>query len=63
MLLIFVIVGIGEMIEGQPEAVATVIFFGFFLILEKLLTVHHAKRFISEYIPKEKTVQLKPLTA
>ena len=62
-LLALVIGGIAGMIAGEPTAMGNTIFFGIVLALEKLLTIHHAKRYISEYIPLEKKIRLQPATA
>ena len=61
--LALVIAGIIGIVEGDLAATPTTVVFGLFLGLEKLLTLHHAKRYISEFIPLEKTFRLQPATA
>jgi hypothetical protein len=56
-LLAMVVVGVSAMISGQPGGIGVVFMFGFFLLFEKLLTIHHAERYIKEYIPVEKTIK------
>jgi len=41
----------------SKTALPGVLFFGFFLILEKLYTVYHAKHYVKEYIPVDKDIQ------
>jgi hypothetical protein len=59
-LLLFVIMSI---IDGKPDSVGNAIFFGVILAFEKFMTIHHAKRYISEYIPKDQPVRLQPAVA
>ncbi len=51
-LLLFVFMGIKNLIAGKSEAVGVLVVFGIFLLFEKLITIYHAKQFIKEYIPK-----------
>lgn len=62
-LLALVITEIGGIVEGRPEATFGAIFFGVILAIEKLITIHHAKRYIGEYIPKEKVTQRQAVAA
>lgn len=39
--------------EGRPGAEIGAVIFGAALVIEKLITLHHAKRYISEFIPRE----------
>lgn len=58
-LLVFVISLAIGVAQGTPQAsVGALILFVALLVFEKLVTIHHAKRYISEYIPKDKKVQL-----
>lgn len=61
--LAIVIGGIVGIVEGAPGAVGDTVFFGIFLVLEKLLTIHHAKRYIAEYLPQDRKLRLQPAPA
>jgi len=54
-LLVIALVALLGMVLGNPEAVVIFGVFGFFLALEKLLTIYHAKKFVAEFIPKAST--------
>lgn len=62
-LLIAVLVSVIGLIDGDSDAAAGLYVFGFLLVLEKLITIHHAKRYVSEYIPKEKSIRVRPMAA
>lgn len=62
-LMVAVVAGVVGMTQGEPGAGATAVFFGVFLVLEKLLTLHHARRYVSEFIPKEIPAKLQPAAA
>jgi len=62
-LLIFVILSVQGILDGTPGSIGDAIFFGVILAFEKFVTIHHAKRYIAEYIPKEKPARLQPATA
>ncbi|HEX7319715.1 MAG TPA: hypothetical protein VF399_05090 [bacterium] len=53
LLIIMALVGIFTREEGS---IAMLIFFSFFLFIEKMVTVYHSNHFIDEYIPREKTI-------
>lgn len=57
-LLALVINELAGVAEGRPGSEVGAAFFGAALAIEKLITIHHAKRYISEFIPKEKVVEL-----
>jgi hypothetical protein len=57
-LLAFVITQAIAAVQGAPGAAFSAVFFAVILAIEKLITVHHAKRYIAEYIPMEKSIQL-----
>ncbi len=54
-LLFGIIVSLAEILAGQPEAKewVRVIFLAVLLALEKLLSIHHAKKYVEEYIPAD----------
>jgi hypothetical protein len=58
-LIMFLVTGLaGLVFRAESEAsLPIVIVFGFFLFLEKLYTVYHAKHYIREYIPVDKEIQ------
>ena len=60
MLLLFVVAEVVGIFQGDPESPAAAVLFGVALVLEKLLTIHHAKRYIGEFIPEYKKVQAQP---
>jgi hypothetical protein len=62
-LLAGLVIWIDGLIGGQAEAVVGVSFFGVLLGIEKLITIHHAKRYVSEYIPKENVARIQPAVA
>jgi len=43
-------------VQGASGAWAGVAFFGIALVIEKLITIYHAKRYVNEYIPLERPV-------
>ena len=55
--------GVVGMTQGEPGAGTTAVFFGVFLMLEKLLTLHHARRYVSEFIPKGIPATFQPAAA
>ena len=57
-LMFFTFVFLLQYFQGQAVSIETLylgLFFGAILVVEKLITVYHAKHFIKEYIPLEKT--------
>lgn len=53
-LLAGLVIWIDGLIGGQAEAVVGVSFFGVLLGIEKLITIHHAKRYVSEIYSERK---------
>lgn len=53
-LIALVVVSLAEYLNGQQEAIAAVIMFSFFLVIEKLISVFHSNRFVEEYITEDK---------
>jgi len=52
-LIVFVVIGLFGLANDMPGSLALVLTFGLFLVIEKSLSVYHAKHFIHEYIPKD----------
>lgn len=60
MLIFFVVAGIVGVANGEEGAEITLGVFGLVLVLEKLLTIHHAWRFVSEHMPKAQGIEPQP---
>jgi hypothetical protein len=56
LLICLVIMALIGMFTGEEGAIVLLIYFVFFLVLEKVVTVYHSNHFIDEYIPREKTI-------
>jgi hypothetical protein len=58
-LIVMVLASLMNLVTGDESGTAlpVVILFGFFLVLEKLYTVYHAKHYVKEYIPVDKEIQ------
>lgn len=57
-LLWLVFVALTGLVQGRPGAEIGVATFGIAFVIEKLITIHHAKRYISEFIPRQKKFQV-----
>lgn len=57
-LMIFVVVSLFNVLRGNENGISLLIFYGFLLFIEKVITVYHSNHFINEYIPKEKEIKL-----
>lgn len=55
-LIVLVAVAIAGLVNGAPDAGGQLLLFGFFLVLEKLISVYHSHHFIKEYIPEERNI-------
>src|SRR5690606_24170013 len=57
--LLWLVVGeVAGIAEGRPGAEIGAAIFGGALLIEKLITVYHAQRYVAEFIPKEKVTPL-----
>lgn len=55
-LILLVIRGIIGLVNGEPDAGPTLVFFGIILALEKVISVYHSNHFLKEYLPKDRTI-------
>lgn len=55
-LLLLFALSLWNALQGASGAWAGVVIFGVALVIEKLVTIYHAKRYVNEYIPTERPV-------
>lgn len=55
-LLFLVVESVWRAVQGASGAWVTAVVFGVVLVIEKLITIYHARRYVNEYIPQERPV-------